>query len=318
VTPWLAFCGLVAIWGSGFLFTRIGLDDLPPVTFVLYRLILGALAILAIGVVRREPLRAVLAPDRSLAVIGLLNVAGTFSLITWAQQYVPSGVASILVGATPLFATVMAATLGMERLTAWRAGGLAIGFAGLVVLFSGAEAGGEMPRQLPAGAPVLGALLILASALVVAGCAVYVQRRLAHLSPAQITMPQLVVSIPLTAAVALVAERPPEGLLDGDFGMGAFLATVWMGVLGAGLANLIFYGLIQTWGVTRTTLIAYVMPVAGVLLGVLVLHEEFDLRIAVATTLVVAGMVLVNAAARRTRVAEARVAGGTGDRVRTG
>lgn len=315
MTRWLGFGGLAIIWGSGFLWTRLGVDELPPATFVLYRLVLGALALVVVAAVRSVRLRALVVASPVLAVVGVLNMAGTFTLISWAQQFVPSGIASILVGATPFFATAIGVASRDERLTVPRVVGLSVGFVGLIVLYSGPEAALVRVGASPASA-LIGAFVILVSALIVASCAVIVRRRFADCSPLAITMTQLVAAIPFTAVIALLAERTPQGLLDWEFGPAGLVATVWMGVLGAGVANLVFYWLILSWGVTRTTLIAYVMPVVGVLLGVVVLDEAFDLRIALATGLVVVGLVLVNLSRRvarpgwlRLRAAEREVGG---------
>ncbi|HET7141872.1 MAG TPA: DMT family transporter, partial [Candidatus Limnocylindria bacterium] len=75
----------------------------------------------------------------------------------------------------------------------------------------------------------------------------------------------------------------------------AILAVVWLGLLGSGTAYLVFFRLLGRWGATRTSLVAYLLPVFGIILGAAVLHERVDLRTIGGTALVIAGIALVNA-----------------------
>jgi drug/metabolite transporter (DMT)-like permease len=77
--------------------------------------------------------------------------------------------------------------------------------------------------------------------------------------------------------------------------------VVWLGLLGSGLAYLLFFRLLRTWGATRTSLVAYLLPVVGIVLGVLVLREPVDLRLIVGTALVIGGIAIVNARLRLPR-----------------
>lgn len=293
--PWLAFLALVVVWGSGFAFTRVGLQELPPVTLAVYRVGLGIIGVgiwLLLVAPQKGPL---LALSPGLIVLGIVNVAATFMLISWGQQYVPSGVAAILVGSVPLFAIAIATMLRHEAFSLRAAVGVCVGFLGVVVLFSGPE---DLTMNAQPGEAFVGSLAIVGSAVMIASCAVYASRLPGHLSVGQITLTQLVVAFPVVVAAAVLLERPDVGLIRTPQTLPTFAILGWMGILGAGLANLLFYSLLVTWGVTRTTLITYVMPIVGVALGVSLLGERFDLRLAIATLLVVSGVAAVHASSR--------------------
>jgi drug/metabolite transporter (DMT)-like permease len=96
----------------------------------------------------------------------------------------------------------------------------------------------------------------------------------------------------MVATLALITERPLELIPRMTFD--AFFAVVWLGLLGSGLAYLVFFRLLGTWGATRTSMVAYLLPVFGITLGWLVLKEPIDARLLVGTALVIGGVALVN------------------------
>jgi drug/metabolite transporter (DMT)-like permease len=95
----------------------------------------------------------------------------------------------------------------------------------------------------------------------------------------------------ISAGLALVFERPIEIPARFD----AILAVVWLGLLGSGAAYLVFFRLLGRWGATRTSMVAYLLPVFGIVLGAAVLREPVDARLLIGTALVIGGIALVNA-----------------------
>src|SRR6266850_2819763 len=148
---WLVFVGLGGMWGSSYLFIKFGVEEgLTPFTLVALRLGIG-LALLAIVVaVAREPLPRNPRVYGHLVVMSVINIVLPFFLITSAERTVDSALASILNGTVPLFAIVIAAfVLQDEPITLNRLAGLAIGFAGIVVLTGGSlGSGGDLVGQL--------------------------------------------------------------------------------------------------------------------------------------------------------------------------
>ena len=102
----------------------------------------------------------------------------------------------------------------------------------------------------------------------------------------------------ITGVIALLFEHPWTATPDAE----AIFSILWLGILGSGLAYLAVFRLFAHWGATRTTLVAYLIPVVGIVLGYLVLAEPVDARIIVGTALVIAGVGLVNSKFGRRRV----------------
>jgi drug/metabolite transporter (DMT)-like permease len=215
-------------------------------------------------------------------VIGAVNIAIPFALITWSERHVDSELAAILTGIAPLVAGVLAPIfIPEEPLRANSVLGLAIGFVGVVVLTGGT--GG-------ASTELAGAVALVAAATCYGVGAVYARRNVHGLDPMIPAVFQVTFAFLMTGAAAIALERPWEARP----GLAAVFAVVWLGVLGTSLAYLAVFRLLKNWGATRTVAVAYVIPVVGIVLGVLFLSEPLDARIVAGTALIIAGIALVN------------------------
>jgi drug/metabolite transporter (DMT)-like permease len=282
---WLLFGLLGFFWGSSYLFIKIGVDaGLQPFTLVALRLLIGLAVLAAVVAVAREPLPREPRMFGHLAVMGFFSVALPFALITWAEQSVDSSLAAVLTGAVPLFVIPFAAVLlPAERITLNALVGIAIGLVGVAVVV------GFDPSSLGSSELIAEIALIGAAASYAVG-GVYARRNVHGLRPMipalfQVTFALLMVSIP-----ALVIERPWERGIAPE----ALFAVAWLGLFGSALAFLVFFRLLRTWGATRTSLVAYVLPIWGLVLGALVLEEAIDARLVIGTALVISGIALVN------------------------
>ncbi len=283
---WALFLLLGFAWGSSYLFIKIGVEaGLPPLTLVMLRLLIGLGLLAGVVALAREPLPREPRVYGHLAVLGAVSIAIPFSLITWAEQSVDSTLASILAAAIPLFVMVFAAfVLRDERLTGLRAAGLALGFGGVAILV------GFDPTALASGD--IGAKLALLGATVsYAAGGVYAKRFVHGLRPMIPALLQVAFAFAMLTVAAFTFERP----LEARFTPESVLAVVWLGLLGSGLAYLLFFRLLGRWGATRTSLVAYVLPVVGIALGATVLREPVDASLLLGAALVIAGIALVNA-----------------------
>jgi drug/metabolite transporter (DMT)-like permease len=280
---WLIFIALGVMWGSSYLFIKFGLETLTPFTLVALRLGIGAALLAAVVLAAREPLPRSARTYGHLVVMSIFNIVLPFSLITWAQLSVPSSLASILTSTVPLFVIVIAAVaLRDEPITLNRLGGLAVGFAGVVLLTN--------PGAFSLDGDGIAQLALIGAAVSYAFGAVYARRNVTGLRPMVPALFQVGLAFAISSVLALTFERPFEL----PFSVQAIGSVVWLGVFGSGLAYLAFFRLLRTWGATRTSLVAYVMPVVGILLGVTIAMEPIDARIIAGTLLVIGGIALVN------------------------
>jgi drug/metabolite transporter (DMT)-like permease len=283
---WLIFIALGFFWGSSYLFIKIGVDHgLQPFTLITFRLLIGFLLLATVVGIAREPLPRDPRMYGHLFVMGVVNIAIPFSLITFAEQSVDSSLAAVINGAVPLFVIVIAAIfLAGETITLNRLAGLAVGFVGVAFIVG-------LDITDLGSSSAIGELALLGSTLSYAVGAVYARAHIHGLRPMIPAVFQVFFGLLVTSTLAFATEHPlavpwvPESIL----------AVVWLGLLGSGLAYLCFFRILQHWGATRTSLVAYLLPIYGIALGALVRAEPISTSTLVGTALIVGGIALVNA-----------------------
>lgn len=291
LADWLIFLGLGFMWGSSYLFIKLAVDDFGTFTLVALRLTVGAILLWTVIRIAKQPLPRERRIYGHLLVMAIINITIPFLLITWAEQSVQSSLAAILTSPVPLFAIVLSALfLHDEPLRLNGLVGLIVGFIGVVIITSRGLTG--------AGSSVAGELALLGAAISYAAGAVYARRNVRGLPAMVPAVFQVSFAAVITGTVALVAEHPWTDTPD----LQAIFAILWLGILGSGFAYLFVFRLFAHWGATRTTLVAYLIPVVGIALGYLVLQEPLDGRIIIGTALVIAGIGLVNSRFGRRRL----------------
>ena len=278
---WLLLC---LIWGSTWLFIKLGLEDLPPFTFAGIRFVLASAILFSLVAVRRLSLPRKRSDWVLLASTGVLAFCINYGLLFWGEQYISSGLAALLQATIPVFGLVIAHFyLPSERMSLPRVVGVVMGITGVAVIFSN-QLSVAGPRALAGSAA-----LVLGSASA-AYSNVLVKSRGKNLDPAILAAGQMLFGlIPL-----LLLGIPLEGnpLRFHWTGM-AVAALFYLAIVGSVIAFLLYYWLIQNMDVTNTMLIALVTPVVAVTLGVLVLNEELNWRTLVGGATIMLGISLV-------------------------
>jgi len=277
---WALLLALVGMWGSSFLFNKLGVATVPPTTLVASRLAIGALILVA--VVRLRGLR--LPPPGAIwlryAALSAVGNAIPFFLITWGQQVVDSALAGILMAVMPLATMVLAHLLVQgERMTAGRVTGFLIGFFGIVVLMSGRGAADAPMHDL------IYPLAVLCGALCYAANSV-MTRLLVKGEVLVASAATLLVATAVTVPLALYVDRPWTFAP----GRSSLAAIVWLGVGPTAIATLCYFRLIALAGPTFMSLVNYLSPAVAVLLGVGLLGERPHYGAYAGLTLILTGI----------------------------
>ena len=278
---WLVLCG---IWGSTWLFIKLGLEDLPPLTFAGIRFVIACAIVFTIIRIRGIQLPHARADWLLLAVTGILSFGLNYGLVFWGEQYISSGLAALLQSTLPAFGLVFAHFhLPAERLSWTRIVGVVLGVCGVAVVFSNqlAIAG----RQALAGCVAL-----ILSAAFAAYSNVLVKAYARNLNPAITTAGQMLFGLLLLLAVGLPLEGNP---LRFHWTRMAVIALLYLAVVGSVIAFLLYYWLVQNMDVTKSMLIALVTPVVAVILGMIVLNEEFGWRTLAGGAMIISGIALI-------------------------
>lgn len=281
---WLAFIGLSLAWGSSFLWIKIALVELGPFYLVAFRLLIGFLGLLGITLLQRPEWPRSARVWLPLAVMGLINVAIPFTLISWGEVYIDSAITSILNSTVPLFTVLIAHLfLADDRMTWRKGGGLVLGFAGVLVLAL-RDVQGELQVNL------LGQLAILLAALFYGASAVFGRRFAGGAPPVLAALAQLLVATTTMFIAAPLVEGP---LVLPDLPT-TWVALIWLGLIGSCLAYLMYFFLLRSIGASRMAMVAYTFPVVGVTLGVLFLGERLDAYMVLGAGLVLGSVWVVN------------------------
>lgn len=280
--PYLLLVG--SIWGSSFLFIEVIVDETGPTEVVTGRLFFGMLAIGAYMLITRKGVPVTPQLLLQVSVLAIVSNIIPFALISWAQEHIQSGTAAILNSTMPVFTSLFAAALlDEERFTASRLLGLVLAVSGVAVL-----TGDDITHVTDSS--VLGELAVVASGVCYAIGAVYSRNLLAKHEPLGLSVLQVsiacLLSIPLMFAVT--GGSPSFGLSPE-----AWASLLALGVLGTGLAYVLYLWLIEHVGSVRASLVTYVIPIVAVFLGWLVLDETVGLNTIAGGLLIVAGVASV-------------------------
>jgi drug/metabolite transporter (DMT)-like permease len=270
---WIMLACLAALWGASYMLIKVALNGgIGPFAIVFARTALAALVLVPVAA-HLGALRCLRGRLGAIALLAFVQVAAPFVLLTAGEREIPSSLAGILIATAPIFTFLMAFALeGAERANAVSLAGVVIGLAGVTVVL-GFEASGAL----------VGGLMVIGTAVGYAVGAWYLKRGFADLEPMGVLAANMswtaLMTLPF-AAFEVPSEVPP---LD------ATAAVLSLGILGTGIAFMIFYSLITTEGPARASLVGYIATGFSVFYGVLVLDESFTVSTAAGLVLILGG-----------------------------
>jgi drug/metabolite transporter (DMT)-like permease len=283
IKHWIIFILLGAIWSSSFMWIKIAVQEVGPITLVAFRVLFGLLFGLIVIFIQRIPFPRTSKQWSPLLLLGITNVAIPFFLISWGEQSIDSAVAAILDATVPLFTILIAHYLLNDDKMTWpKVLGLLIGFAGVIVLMSkdiGASFGS-----------VLGQLAVVLACAFYAGSAVFARRTTEDTPGILRSAGPLISATVIMWLGTFFIERPVHIPQMGI----TWIALLFLGILGSGLAFVLSYYLIHEIGPTRTSMVTYLFPLGGVLLGVAFLDEELSWQLLVGALLIILSLIVAN------------------------
>ena len=293
---WVGFWLLALIWGSSFLFIRIGVEQLPPFQLVFIRTGIAAVGLTSVVYLRGKRLPTDWHGIGDLLFLGSINTVVPFALITWGETRIESGLASVLQGTAALFTLLIAHFAFADERISWRKlAGLLIGFLGVIVLASRSTAG--QIAQSDATMHLLGQLAVIVASFCYALGGTYGRKAMQHrLDPIVVAAGSMTVAAVLSGGIAWLSPLlgGPAPISLGQLTPGVLGAVLALGLVNTFGAYLIFYPLVSVLGAARTSMVTYVIPVVGLVLGAIFLGEQVDLRLLIGTLMIVGGIGIVN------------------------
>lgn len=281
----VVFIALCFIWGSTWLGIKIGLVFLPPFLFAGIRF---AIATASLFVLRRA-LHARIPRDRSswtvMLFLGIVQISLPYGLVFWGEEYISSGLSAVLFATLPFFVAVFAHILAAEKLTRIKVAGIALSFAGLVAIFWRDVTAAS---NLAAQNSILGSLAVVGSAASGGLANVVAKRRAGGIDPAANVLVQHSVAAVALLSLGLVTESATSL----NFTPVAFVAVLYLGIVGSALGFVGLYWLLKKTAATNVSMVTFLNPILALVLGWLVLQEIPNPNVGLGATLILAGVYL--------------------------
>ena len=276
---WILTCG---IWSTVWLCIKIGVGDVPPVTFAAWRIAVALVVLLPLILSRRIVLPREWREIRLLTITGVLLLGVNYALLNWGIQFVSSGLSAVLQAMTPAFSLAIGHFLLPDEKVTWtKTLALALGLSGIAVIFW---------NQLAFGGPqaLLGSLAVVGGAVCVALAYVLLKKYGTRLYPSTITTTQMLAAIVPLVGFAIFAEGNP---LTVTWTPRAAAALLYLALVGSIAATWLNYWLLRRIGATLVLVTGLIEPVIAAFLGAMFLGESMNGR-----TLLGAAGVLVSVA----------------------
>lgn len=276
---------LAALWGPSFLFIKVAVNDIPPVTLAAGRVGLAAFTLVMVLWWQGRGLLPVGRVWKHFAVAGFFGNALPFALFCWGEQYIDSALAAILNGITPLFTVVLAHIFTKDdRITPAKLGGVLLGFGGLLILILPSLVGGLE-------ASTWGLIAVAVATASYAISIVYSSLHLRGLPKLVAPASQLTMAAVFLVPLAIVVEQPYRLPLPSLAAVGSL---VGLALFGTALAFVLYYRIIERTSATYLSMVTYLVPVFGVVLGIVVLGEQLQWTAYAGCALILIGVMIAN------------------------
>lgn len=290
---WASFWLLGMIWGASFLLISIGVEEMSATQLVLIRIVIAAIGLNAVRHYRGYSLPRDWPTIRALVIIGLGNATIPYTLISLSEQNISSGMAAVLQSTAAFFSLITAhLVFADERMNKQKVMGLFVGFAGVVILSSETISGGKIDKPM-----LLGFLGMIGASLCYATFTVYSRKVIKQdIKPVVVSS-----TVFMSAAVFAVIFVIFEPLLGGrafvplhQLPSHVLWAAFLLGFTNTFIAYLFFYFIVSELGAFKAVMVTYIVPVIGLILGVIVLEETVTVSMLAGAATIMTGIAVIN------------------------
>jgi drug/metabolite transporter (DMT)-like permease len=284
VKIWLGFVIVSWVWGSTWLAIKIGLHSVPPMIGAGLRFVIAS--VILYGVVRVRRIEIPVTPDlkRLYLILIFLSYAIPFGVVYWCQQFIPTGLSSILFGAYPLWVALLSHfLLANERLDLYKFIGIVVGFVGVYIIFS-------RDIHWTDSRGFLGMFGILSTTLMQAFALVMIKKYAQPVSPFALNLVGMSVAGVLLFVAGVVFESLSATTWDGA----AIGSILYLAVVGSVIAFVTYHWLLKRVEAVFLSLVSFINPVIAVILGAVVLNESLAPSVFAGAGFVFVGILVAN------------------------
>lgn len=281
IVVWLILC---LIWGSTWIFIKVGLADLPPISFASARFIVSAAIVFAIICAQRIPLPRTGVEWRLLSLTGFLQFGLNYGSVFWSEQYITSGLAAVLQATITVFGLVLAwIFLPNERVTARKLMAVFVGILGVTIIFID-------QLKVENWMAFLGCVGIVGGSYCAAQASILVKARAASIHPASLLFGQMICALPFIIAYSLLVEGNPLHFI---WSASAVICVLYLSLVGTIAAFWLYYWLLKRVESTKAMMISLVTPLLAVLIGAVTVGEHLPPQTLLGGLMIIASIGLI-------------------------
>ncbi|MBM5782683.1 MAG: DMT family transporter [Pelagibacterales bacterium] len=280
----LLLLSLGLCWGPSFLFIKVAIEHIPPITLTFLRITIGAIILYTILEIRHTKLPKFGKCWKHFTIMAFFSSAIPFSLFGFGEKYVDSSLAAVINGSTPLF-TIIIAHLATEndRLNTNKIIGSIIGFFGLILLI--------FPSLTNSNSSFLGVLCVTTASICYSIAFIYSKKYIQGFKPLVVPTAQLIMSAIILLPTSLILENPFE---INYVSLPSILCVFALGILGSAIAFIIYYKLLNDTSASYTSMVNYITPIFGAILGYMVLDENLGWNGVIGAIFIIFGVMISN------------------------
>ena len=278
---WLILC---LIWGTTWIFIKIGLEDLPPITFAVARFLLSVLILAPLIAILRLKMPKTGAQWKLILLTGVLQFSINYSLVFWSEQYITSGLAAVLQAMITVFGLPLAwIFLPNEKITSRKMIAVFLGIVGVAVIFID-------QLRIESVMAFAGCVAIVVGAYAAAQASILVKAKATGIDPATLVFSQMLCGLPAIMIYALVSEGNP---ISFNWSLRAIICVFYLAVFGTIVAFWLYYWLLKRVESTNAMMISLVTPLLAVIIGGATIGETLPPQTFVGGILIMGSIALI-------------------------
>jgi drug/metabolite transporter (DMT)-like permease len=272
------------IWGSTWMFIKIGLESIPPFYSASFRFFIAMFILWLINRIRSSPFPTDAGSRKVYMIVGLSSFAIPYALVYWGQQYIPTGLSSILFALYPLMVGIFSHYfLPSEPLNLYKITGILLGFLGIVLIFA-------QDVHWDKGNSTLGMAAILFSSVLQAASLIVIKKQARHMDSFHLNLGSMLIGSIVLFVLALFFEN----ISDINFDIKAISSIFYLGILGSVITFSIYFWMLKHIEAVYISLLTFITPILAVVFGAIILKEKLDFHIFYGGALVLTGILISN------------------------
>lgn len=278
---WLILC---LIWSTTWIFIKIGLEDLPPITFAVSRFLLSILILAPLINFLRLEMPRTASQWKLIALTGVLQFSINYSLVFWSEQYITSGLAAVLQATITVFGLPLAwIFLSDEKITARKMIAVFLGIVGVAIIFID-------QLRIESVMAFAGCVAIVVGAYAAAQASILVKAKATGIDPATLVFSQMLCGLPAIIVYALVAEGSP---MTFNWSLRAIVCVFYLAAFGTVIAFWLYYWLLKRVESTKAMMISLVTPLLAVVIGNVTIGEMLPPQTIIGGVLIMGSIALI-------------------------